>query len=377
MLDQQIMGGGIPEGSLVCFLANPESMAEVFLYQFSSGRKTYYLSTVRRPEWVEKNMKDLNFPVENIEFINLYSRFNLKEEETEISLPTARKNLYSISHHNATRSAKIFIKTAKMPKDMFWKFNFWSREKAITIVGEIADKIFSEMLRASETATLDMIEAEPRNFKFSVRFKECNECQGLSGLKSGACSYHAGVFAGILSSLLDQELDAYETSCRAVGDQECTFSIGPRQSKEVRDALTRYLNPPVGATAAQATFFIESTLEKIESSSNVVIDTFSFLLDLAESKERIRQMLNLIYELTVKKNCVTLLYLLKDAHPKEVEKMIINQSDVVFDFDTKISGNEIQTTISIPKTRGIVSPARRIRLAIGERIQIDTAREIA
>ena len=69
--------GGLPAGSVVYFSAGAGSMSEVFLYQFSSSRKTYYFTTSRRPKYIAQNITDTNFDVDNIVFIDIYSQYYL------------------------------------------------------------------------------------------------------------------------------------------------------------------------------------------------------------------------------------------------------------------------------------------------------------
>ncbi|MFB6186580.1 MAG: transcriptional regulator [Halobacteriaceae archaeon] len=46
VLDREL-GGGLPSGSLVAFIAPPASQAELILYELTSARETFYLSAVR------------------------------------------------------------------------------------------------------------------------------------------------------------------------------------------------------------------------------------------------------------------------------------------------------------------------------------------
>lgn len=71
------MGGGLPSGSVVYIYADPRSMAEVFLYQFTQARKTYYFSTERRPAYVMRDIKNYGFKPDNITFVDLYSQYYL------------------------------------------------------------------------------------------------------------------------------------------------------------------------------------------------------------------------------------------------------------------------------------------------------------
>ncbi|MDY6930966.1 MAG: recombinase RecA [Halobacteriota archaeon] len=72
-----ILGGGIPAGFVTFFSAEAGSMSEVFLYQFSTSRKTYYFTTTRRPKFIAQNITDMNFDVSNITFIDIYSQYYL------------------------------------------------------------------------------------------------------------------------------------------------------------------------------------------------------------------------------------------------------------------------------------------------------------
>ncbi|WP_242492669.1 DUF7125 family protein [Methanolobus psychrotolerans] len=69
------LGGGLPTGSLTYFSADPRSMSEVFLYQFTQSRKTYYFTTCRRPRFVLNDVIKLGFDPTNIIFVDIYSEY--------------------------------------------------------------------------------------------------------------------------------------------------------------------------------------------------------------------------------------------------------------------------------------------------------------
>ncbi|SFM32158.1 DUF7125 family protein [Methanolobus profundi] len=69
------LGGGLPAGSLTFFSADPRSMSEVFLYQFTQSRKTYYFTTSRRPRYVLNDVINLGFDPSNIIFVDIYSEY--------------------------------------------------------------------------------------------------------------------------------------------------------------------------------------------------------------------------------------------------------------------------------------------------------------
>ncbi|GFO97780.1 hypothetical protein ig2599ANME_1990 [groundwater metagenome] len=74
ILDRTI-GGGLPSGSVVYIYADSKSMAEVFLYQFTQARKTYYFSTERRPAYVLRDIKNYGFMTDNVTFVDIYSAY--------------------------------------------------------------------------------------------------------------------------------------------------------------------------------------------------------------------------------------------------------------------------------------------------------------
>lgn len=80
VLDRSI-GGGLPSGSLTYVLADPSGMAEIFLYQFTQSRKTYYFTTSRRPKYVLRDIVNLNFDIKNIIFIDVYSEYYLRSSD--------------------------------------------------------------------------------------------------------------------------------------------------------------------------------------------------------------------------------------------------------------------------------------------------------
>jgi KaiC/GvpD/RAD55 family RecA-like ATPase len=76
VLDKNI-GGGLPAESVIYLSAATKSMSEIFLYQFTQSRKTYYFCTERRPKFVQQDIQNLNFDVSDITFIDVYGSYYL------------------------------------------------------------------------------------------------------------------------------------------------------------------------------------------------------------------------------------------------------------------------------------------------------------
>ncbi len=69
------MGGGLPSGSVIYIHADSKSMAEVFLYQFTQARKTYYFCNERRPVFVMRDIKNYGFKGDSVMFVDIYSQY--------------------------------------------------------------------------------------------------------------------------------------------------------------------------------------------------------------------------------------------------------------------------------------------------------------
>lgn len=69
------LGGGLPSGSVTYISADAKSMAEVFLYQFTQARKSYYFSNERRPMYVLRDIENFGFKTSDIIFVDIYSEY--------------------------------------------------------------------------------------------------------------------------------------------------------------------------------------------------------------------------------------------------------------------------------------------------------------
>ena len=225
VLDRSI-GGGIPGGSVIYISASTKSMSEVFLYQFTQSRKTYYFCTERRPKYVQQDIANMNFDTSQIVFVDVYGSYYMSPQGEMIDIGG-----------NGFMDAKI------------------------------------------------------------VEFMEYN-----------------------LKSILSEETDG-----------------------EI----------------------------------NIIVDTFTFFMNLNLNSGIIRRLMNIIYETTKETGGLTFLYSLKDSHDQKLENEIVNTCDAIFDVDIEKTGDKIINKLSIPKIRGMTPTAEMIKFKIGEGIQIDTSRDIA
>ena len=219
VLDSRL-DGGLPEGSLVCVYANPLSMPEAFLYNFSSVRKTYYFTTSRPSEYVRDSMIKMGFN-SDVEFIDVFSEYYLKDKQFTIDDPY--------------RDTRIF-----------------------DFVGEVLNRL-------------------------------SERCAG------------------------------------------CT----------------------------------------------IVVDSFSFFLNLNVSKGLKEWLLMKLYSLSKFLKNLIYIYVMKDVHPPEITNLVIEVSDVIFDLDVEKIGDKVYRRLSIPKIRGRTPFIDTFRYYVREGVVIDTSRDIA
>lgn len=65
----------MPSGSMVYIFSDAKSMGEVFLYQFTQARKSYYFSNDRHPKYVLRDIQSYGFETNNIVFVDIYSAY--------------------------------------------------------------------------------------------------------------------------------------------------------------------------------------------------------------------------------------------------------------------------------------------------------------
>ena len=372
-----LIGGGILPGSLVCVLTTPMSMAEVMLYQLASAGKTTYFATERSPEHVLRNMSQIGFDDQDLEFVDVYGRFNHPGEGVVHRDSTAERNLYEMAYIVAKNDTKLFVEGANLPEDVLWKFDFWSEDKATTVLGDLCGKIFSKLLQVNDKSRFRFVCADTKNNRFRIEFEESPECKDLSGFESGVCYYHAGLFAGMLSMLLGRELSAYEDRCCAAGDDVCRFVVGRSDDPAMQQNLEKYITSVERSKADDAITFMRGALQEVGSGEQIIIDTFSFFIELLGDHGKIRTLLNLLYDTTAETGRICYLHLLKDSHPPDVENMILSKCDAIFCLDTDTSGGNVTNLLIVPKIRGGIAPDTLIKVHIHEKVVLDTSVEVA
>jgi len=160
------------------------------------------------------------------------------------SNPTIPTLLYSYAQSSARRNANNIVRKLGMPADYFWKFEYWPKARAMTGLGQIVKRVFSSMMTQAKEGNLEIVELDIDPLRITINFGDCVECAGIAGFEHGICYYHAGCFSGILSGLLNRDLDSFETDCCAHGDKSCCFIIGDREDEYIKTGYDTYISPP-------------------------------------------------------------------------------------------------------------------------------------
>jgi len=149
--------------------------------------------------------------------------------------------LYQTARLSARRNATLIVKKLGMPTDYFWKFEYWPRFRAISTLGKLMQRIFASMMTQAKEGNMTIVELETEPLRITINFEDCVECAGIEGATQALCCYHAGTFSGILSGLIGQELDAYETACQATGNECCSFVVGEKEDTYIKARNSNYL----------------------------------------------------------------------------------------------------------------------------------------
>jgi KaiC/GvpD/RAD55 family RecA-like ATPase len=114
-----------------------------------------------------------------------------------------------------------------------------------------------------------------------------------------------------------------------------------------------------------------------ESGYTIIFDHFSFLIDMNIDVHALKNMLHKIYEMDKERESTCILFVLKGVHDRRIETIFQNVCDVIFDVDVEKKGDKMSSKLSVPRIRGMTPIIDYIRFKVGDRVYIDTSRDIA
>ena len=148
---------------------------------------------------------------------------------------------YNAAYVSAKRNAFFIIRRLGMPPDFFWKFDYWSSERALETLRKVMERVFAALMSQQKEGLLELVSVDVESGRFEASFGSCAECSGFSAPRP-ICVFHSGIFAGILAAMLDRDLDAYEFECDAAGGSACRFRIGSRDDRQIAHPLEEALD---------------------------------------------------------------------------------------------------------------------------------------
>lgn len=154
--------------------------------------------------------------------------------------PAFSKMLYTSAYVSAKRNAYLMTRQLGMPPDFFWKFDYWTPQRALDTMQKIMGRVFGAVMEKQKEGHLELTAVDVERGTFSLRFRDCAECSGFAP-SAPMCFFHAGLFAGILGALLDRDLDAVELNCRASDSVACVFLVGKPEDRLVKPVMDQRL----------------------------------------------------------------------------------------------------------------------------------------
>jgi KaiC/GvpD/RAD55 family RecA-like ATPase len=113
----------------------------------------------------------------------------------------------------------------------------------------------------------------------------------------------------------------------------------------------------------------------VSGEATLIIDS----VDVLERTERARyqNFLNDLANHTENTGGLAILYCLDGEDVPALRDLTQHLADVVLDLSVDLVGNEVESTLAIPKFRGGRAPSDTLKLELDERVRVDTSRDIA
>ncbi|WP_424359407.1 RAD55 family ATPase [Methanocella sp. MCL-LM] len=146
------LNGGIPKGSLVYFGADPKAQPEIFLFEFTTPRKTFYFTTGRDPVHILRHMAELNFAHDNVEFIDVHDEYynNIYVSSQDIAEVDRR-----VIEFIDSKLDDIYTNCAEPFTIIFDNFSFLIELGVdLTILKRLLDKVYDMVVDRDSTCIL-------------------------------------------------------------------------------------------------------------------------------------------------------------------------------------------------------------------------------
>ncbi|WP_303870281.1 sigma 54-interacting transcriptional regulator [Acetobacterium wieringae] len=126
-------------------------------------------------------------------------------------------NLANTSGNSKAVEEEIYYNTAKNV----------GRSLNVTDYNSLAEKIMA--LGIGQIVMTNMSDN-----KIVFRLYDCFTCSEMENIGKPVCYFEAGILAGAVSTISNQDMDAIEVRCNALGDDYCEFEITPAKGNKKR-----------------------------------------------------------------------------------------------------------------------------------------------
>lgn len=153
-----------------------------------------------------------------------------------------------------------------------------------------------------------------------------------------------------------------------------------RSEEAVRDAFrttpARTGDPTVRYVPTDAPLqHAQKLVSLLPERTNLIVDPVDVLEEQGESNYR--TFLNELQTQTRNTQSLAVLHCLAGRNVPEARDVTEHMADVVFDLQTTVKGDAVENRLAVLKFRGGRALGDTIKLELGERVQIDTSRDIA
>ncbi len=126
----------------------------------------------------------------------------------------------------------------------------------------------------------------------------------------------------------------------------------------------------------------DAPLENARSMVRSIAGTANLVIDPGDTLERVdrnryQHFLNDLSNQMQNANAIAVLHCLKRDPEPDLRPTTEHMADVVLELDQVRAGDELETRLAIPKFRGGRALSETIKLELGERVRVDTSRDIA
>jgi len=187
---------------VISFKINPEDQRKKIFYINSR-----FLGEIKPPEPVELEEQKTDYLVDNL--VNHSSGLNF----SNLLFHTLRSTLIQ---EGVNIDPLLYESGVKVGLSLY-----------DAVKAEEIDELFSNIVEFWKEHNLGTLSFSTKDEKIFVEESTCYECRLLPKTGKPSCFVTSGMLSPIFTEFLGKEIYIIETNCYSMGDEKCTFEIGP------------------------------------------------------------------------------------------------------------------------------------------------------